>query len=272
MYLGTSEVFLVGKIWTNAYMSSYLLACSVMGLGIGFDVVLATLSRLRYISGRNGWLWVKRISFTHVLFPMVGYYFFVGLFRSFPILHTVLGIIAFVLVTIFLFDIVRGWLAKGSGEQNNEPFAWAVVLSVSWDALFSGPAKSAQAIGWSSGEVVLSFVISGAVVTSLAITAVGLAYTIRHAISKMLSSTLPRLTALNLTMMFLEFVILLYFGLLALVRYTFASEMPSVNVVAISFLVGLVLFAILGQSLFQRTQERVALSVASVIEPIGPIP
>lgn len=250
-------------------MSTYLLACSAMGLGIGFDVVLATLSRLRHISGSNSWLWVKRISFTHVLFPMVGYYFFVGLFRSFPLLHTALGIIAFTLVTGFLFDIMRGWLSEGTGEQDNEPFAWAVVLSVSWDALFSGPAKSAQAIGWSSGEVILSFVISGAVVTTLAIIAVGMAYAIRHAITKMLSSTLHRLTVLNLALMFFEFVILSYFGILALVRYTLVSEMPFIRIAAISFLAGFCLFAILSQPLFQRTKQRIALSVASLEKPTG---
>ncbi len=248
-------------------MSTYLLACSAMGLGIGLDVVLATLSRLRYISGKHSWLWVKRISFTHVLFPMIGYYFFVGLFRSFPILHTALGLVAFSLVAIFLFDIVKRWLSEATDEESNDPFAWTVVLSVSWDALFSGPAKSAQAIGWSSGEVILSFIISGAVVTILAIAAVGIAYSVRHAINKVLSSTLPKLTLLNLAMMFLEFVILSYFGILALVRYTFVSEMASIKVVAISFLTGVLLFAIFWKSLFQRTQQRITLSAASLEKP-----
>jgi hypothetical protein len=249
-------------------MSTYLLACAAMGLGIGFDVVLATLLRLAHISGRNSWTWVKRISFTHILFPMVGYYFFVGLFRSFPILHTALGITAFTLVTIFLFDIIKGWAWEKTAGQDTEPFAWTVVLSVSWDALFSGPAKSAQAIGWSAGEVILSFIISGVVVMSLAIMAVWLAYAIRHAITKMLSSTLHRLTLLNLSMMFLEFVILSYFGILALIRYTFASAMPSIKVFAISFLIGAFIFAVLWRSLFQKARQRIALSIAILERPV----
>ena len=244
-------------------MLAYLLACSVMGLGIGFDVVLATLSRLKHISGKNSWLWIQRISFTHVFFPMIGYYFFVGLFRSFPVLRIALGIIAFALVVMFLVDIVKRWMSEESADQNNVPFAWAVVLSVSWDALFSGPAKSAQAIGWSSNEVLLSFVISGVVVTSLAIMAVGLAYWIRHIITNLLSSTFHRLTLLHLAMMFLEFVILAYFGILALLRYTFMSEMVSLRVALISLLSGAFLFAILWKPLVQKTRRHIVLTISN---------
>jgi hypothetical protein len=243
-------------------MSIYLLACIVMGLGIGFDVVLATLSRLRHISSDNSWLWVKRISFTHVLFPMIGYYFFVGLFRSYPFLRILLGIIAFSLVVIFLFDIVKGWLSQDSQDSDESPFAWAVVLSVSWDALFSGPAKSAQAIGWSSRQVLVSFIISGAVVTSMAIIAVIIAKAIRRAITDILGTEVYRLSILHLAMMYFEFVILSYFGVLALIRYTLASGLSFIAIAAISVAFGAVLFFLLRKSLLHNTQLRVGLTIA----------
>lgn len=242
-------------------MPSYLLACSVMGLGIGFDVVLATLSRIRHISGNSSWVWVQRISFTHVLFPMIGYYLFVGLFRSFPSLRIALGVIAFALIVIFLVDILKTWVSEEGEEDNSEPFAWTVVLSVSWDALFSGPAKSAQAIGWSTGQVLLSFIISGAVVTILAISAVGIAYLIRHTITKILSSTFIRLTLLNIAMMFVEFIILAYFGILALMRYTLMSDISFSKIAIISFLIGAFVFIIFWNSLFRKAQRRIASNV-----------
>ena len=243
-------------------MSTYLLACIAMGLGIGFDVVLATLSRLRHISSQNSWLWVKRISFTHVLFPMIGYYFFIGLFRSYSFLRILLGIIAFSLVAIFLFDIVKGWLSQDSQDSDESPFAWAVVLSVSWDALFSGPAKSAQAIGWSSRQVLISFVISGFVVMSMAHIAVIIAKAIQRAITDILGTEVYRLSMLHLAMMYFEFVILFYFGVLAFTRYTLESELSFTAIAAISVVSGAILFMLLWTSLLHNTHLRVGLTIA----------
>lgn len=241
-----------------------------MGLGIGFDVVLATLSRLKYITGKRGLIWVRRITTTHILFPMTGYYSFIELFQLFPRLRMLLGVIAFVLIVYFLFDLVKGWLTGDDDEGEVDPFSWAVVLSVSWDALFSGPAKSAQAIGWSHLEVLFSFVISGLVVTMLAFAALVAAYLIREAAVALLKSYLNGMTLLHLVMMYIEFTVLAYFGVLALLRYTFASETPMLEVAVIAALVGAVLFLCAGKVLFKKTRSHVVttLGIPEHAQPI----
>lgn len=242
-------------------MQIYFVACAVMGLGIGFDVVLATLSLLRYVTGKAGLTWVRRITATHIIFPMIGYYVFIGLFQSFPRLRVILGIVAFALVAYFLFDLVKKWLTDKGEEIEGDPFRWERVLAVSWDALFSGPAKSAQAIGWSKPEVLFSFFISGLVVTALALGALTAAYFMGKLVFSLLKSSLTGMTILHLAMMYIEFVVLAYFGILAFLRYSLSSEWTMLEVSIIAMLAGAILFMFFGKALFSRTRARLLLTL-----------
>jgi hypothetical protein len=228
-----------------------------MGLGIGFDVVLGTFSRIKYLTPETGWLWVRRIAFTHICFPMIGYYGFIELFYLFPYLRILLGIVAFGLIVYFLIDIVKGWLEKENETDETHPFAWAVVLTVSWDALFSGPAKSSQALNWNQTEVFLSFVFAGLVVTILAITAVQISFFIQRITKATLNFSTDKLVFSQLFMMFAEFVIFTYFGLLALIRYSFSSELSATYIWIISTLIGIVLFVVIWRYLLPNIRNRV---------------
>ena len=235
----------------------YFIACFVMGLGIGIDVVLGTFSRIKYLTKPTSWLWIRRITFTHIAFPMIGYYGFIELFYLFPSLRIILGLIAFGLIVFFLFDIVRGWLEKDIETEEDQPFAWAVVLAVSWDALFSGPAKSSQAINWNQTEVFLSFFLAGLVVTVLAIVAVQISFFIQRIAKTKLDFSTDKLVFAHIFMMFAEFMIFAYFGLLALLRYSFSSELPVIYIWIISAIIGIVVFSVIWRSLFPNIKNRV---------------
>ncbi len=214
-----------------------------MGLGIGLDVILGTFSRTKYLDKTNRWLWIRRIAFTHIAFPMMGYYGFIQLFYLFPSIRMVLGLVAFVLILIFLFDIIKGWLSKDENKSDEtNPFSWAVVLTVSWDALFSGPAKSAQALNWNQTEVFLSFFLSGLVVTFLAIVAVQVSFVIQRLAAKLIATSIDSLVYAQLFMMFAEFAIFTYFGLLALIRYSFHSDFSALYISAISVVFSFLVF------------------------------
>jgi hypothetical protein len=201
---------------------------------------------------------------------MVGYYGFIELFHLVPSIRVVLGLIAFTLIVIFLVDVVKGWLSVDIKDNEDLPFSWAVVLSVSWDALFSGPAKSAQAIGWNRNEVFLSFFISGMVVTILALLAIRLSFLVRRFSAKLLKFSLIKLVLFELFLMFAEFVIFLYFGLLALLRYSFSSNSSLLYVALAASITGILLFLLLWNSLLPKVRERVTneLLNSSVGHPI----
>lgn len=236
----------------------YFIACFIMGLGIGLDVVLGTLSRTKYLDKTNRWLWIRRIAFTHIAFPMIGYYGFIELFYLFPSIRVVLGLVAFILILIFLFDIIKSWLSEDDDKSDEtSPFSWAVVLTVSWDALFSGPAKSAQALNWNQTEVFLSFFLSGLVVTFLAIIAVQIAFVIQRLAAKLIATSIDSLVYAQLFMMFAEFAIFTYFGLLALIRYSFHSEFSALYIAVISIAFSFLVFLLTIKILLPNLRKRV---------------
>ena len=90
-----------------------------------------------------------------------------------------------------------------------------LILAVSWDALFSGPAKSAQAEAgqWSQTEVIYSFVIAGLVVA----VAAQIAMLLRSRLGKQ-STEDSRVDLVNRTMLgrYLEVTIIGAFGIMSL--------------------------------------------------------
>ncbi|HEY0964523.1 MAG TPA: hypothetical protein VGE31_01875, partial [Candidatus Paceibacterota bacterium] len=162
-------------------LTTFLLPASLMGVGIAIDVTIATVSKFRdrELSARN---WTLPITATHILFPAIGYYLFWGLAETFPGTRLVLGLVGFLLVTAFIYEVVceatdtkpifgiSAWIGDLFGFHPDDSRRFVAILAVSWDALWSGPAKSAQAeaSGWSAFEVSLSFFIAGAVVAGIA--------------------------------------------------------------------------------------------------------
>ncbi|HMO77809.1 MAG TPA: hypothetical protein PKA42_00685 [Candidatus Paceibacterota bacterium] len=150
---------------------------TLMGVGIAIDVMLATVSKFRDddLSFRN---WTLPIMATHIGFPAIGYYGFWGLSQAYPALNPILGIVGALFVLLFLYEVAGEWIGyepkfgisesigKLFGFEENDARRLVAIMAVSWDALWSGPAKAAQAVtgGWTDSEVGWSFIIAGLVV------------------------------------------------------------------------------------------------------------
>jgi hypothetical protein len=160
---------------------SFWLPSILMGVGIAIDVAMATVSKFRdrTMSFQN---WTLPIMGTHILFPAFGYYGFWGLRKEFSILTPVLGGVGFLFVFLFVYEVVceaigkepvfgiSSWFSDLMGLKEDDTRRIIAILAVSWDALWSGPAKAAQAVvgNWTTSEVMLSFPVAGVTVALVA--------------------------------------------------------------------------------------------------------
>ncbi len=160
---------------------SFWLPSILMGVGIAIDVAMATVSKFRdrTMSFQN---WTLPIMGTHILFPAFGYYGFWGLRKEFSALTPVLGFVGFIFVFLFVYEVVceaigkepvfgiSSWFSDRMGLKEDDTRRIIAILAVSWDALWSGPAKAAQAAAgnWTIMEVVLSFPVAGMTVALVA--------------------------------------------------------------------------------------------------------
>ena len=165
-----------------------------MGLGIAIDVAIATLAQFRdrTMSLKT---WTLPVTITHILFPAAGYYSWWLLGETQPLLLVPLGLIAFGLITLYLFETFCDSIDR------QPPFSISdrakallpklrevgvsrtlMILAVSMDALWSGPAKAAQTVSgdWSAALVLVSFVLAGLVVATVAQLALVAARTLYH--------------------------------------------------------------------------------------------
>lgn len=217
----------------NADYSSFWIPSILMGFGIAIDVSLATLAKFR--DKNIGWKnWTLPITVTHILFPAFGYYVFWGLSELFSWLAFILGTSGALLVSLFLYDAFCGWaglsakfsISEWMEEKFNQldlvfPALWASILAVSWDALFSGPAKSAQAQAenWTSFEVLISFIIAGITVAAVAQFALLATNYLNRLVELQWGGTLRhqnKLVMFNVLGKYLEATVIGGFGVLAL--------------------------------------------------------
>lgn len=220
---------------------NFFLACVLLGFGIAIDVALATLvfsAKLVAADARR--FWVVSVTATHVVLPMIGYYGFAFLVRILPRIEMLLGIVAVLMVAWFLYDQFTSWLREDMEENASAKLDFRAVLAVSWDALWSGPAKSAQALDWSPGQIAISFVIAGAVVGLIAYASVLVAPTLRASLTG--DREISREAGREVVARALEFTIIAYFGLLALVNYILGIIVADSAVLAISAIVTSFLF------------------------------
>lgn len=195
----------------------FLPACLVMGMAIGIDAAIATsLNASNIKSPRQLLYWVISISLTHTLFPMLGYSLSYFGTQLFPLLSPLIGLLAFALIAHFLWQQLRPLALPQPSDQHDSQalVSLALILAVSWDALWSGPAKSAQVIGWPDYAIWTSFLLIGLTVTLLTVGALLLSrYVLQYCIN---TTGTPYLLA-----QWLQYSAISYFGWLALSRYTF---------------------------------------------------
>ena len=162
-------------------VTGFLVPSILMGLGVAIDVFIATIVQFKDTS--LSWKsWTLPVTLTHIAFPAVGYFLFWNLATLLPFAQTVLGIIGFVLVALFMYEVIceaagatpvfgiSQTISSIFKYSQNDARLFIAILAVSWDALWSGPAKAAQATAgnWNEYQVVLSFAIAGLVVAIVA--------------------------------------------------------------------------------------------------------
>lgn len=171
--------------------------------------------------------WTIPVAGTHIVLPAIGYYGWWYLGASFHQLGIVLGLSAFLMISIFLYETFCDWIDAAPvvslkpltgfllrGADSATATRIVAILAVSMDALWSGPAKAAQAesAAWTPAEVSVSFLIAGLVVAAFAEGSL--------LVSKQLSRVdfrdTKRLAVLLVGGKFLEASILWAFGLLSL--------------------------------------------------------
>jgi hypothetical protein len=205
--------------------STFLVPSILMGLGVAIDVCIATVVQFRdkELSWKS---WTFPVTFTHVSFPAVGYFLFYTLDTTFPIAHSFLGVVGFILVALFVYEVIceaagliprfgiSHTLSQMIGFAEDDARRVIAILAVSWDALWSGPAKAAQADtgNWTLYEVSLSFVIAGIVVAVMAELSLSIAKRLR----KVEFNNPYSLARFNIIGKFLELSVIGGFGILSL--------------------------------------------------------
>jgi putative Mn2+ efflux pump MntP len=201
----------------------FMLASLIMGLGIGADVAVATMIRAKHLTTIRAILfWVIGVSFTHTVFPMAGYLLTYFSVEHLPVLTPIVGVVAFAFIARFLYLELGDYVGEeGESSALNQTderqlmMSMGLILAVSWDALWSGPAKSAQVIGWPELFVWGSFMFVGGVVALCALGGLGISkYVSLSKVSKQTQSLW------QYTGVLIQYSVIAYFGILALLRYT----------------------------------------------------
>jgi hypothetical protein len=233
----------------------FILACLIMGCGIGADVAIATFVRAQQLSKQKQTIyWVCGVTFTHTVFPMLGYLLAYFSIQSIPLLTPIIGVLAFLFIAYFLWQELNDYLKSDESDHDDRQslVTFALILAVSWDALWSGPAKSAQVMNWPNELVWLSFLMVGFIVALCAYMGLLFAKKIKQVGSN--SSTFIVLG------LWIQYSVIAYFGFLALIRYTLSLMMSGWQV----FILSSVLVAIIMMLIFIRNEKN-QLSQNSII-------
>lgn len=232
----------------------FILVCAFMGLGIGLDVAIATFamgSELRKNSVAT--TWISGVTTTHTLFPMLGFLLtFFGV-KFMPTIMPLLGLAAFAMIAYFIFQSLQEMTADDESPQGaGSALSLSLILAVSWDALWSGPAKSAQVYEWETLMVVLSFFVVGFIVFLCAL--IGLC------LFNLMSRSLVKRPSYRFYFMslWLQYTVIGYFGLLALTRYTLSWQLSALSIFALS---GLAVFFLMSPYLSEKGSGRRSLSM-----------
>lgn len=202
-------------------LDSFFQACLLMGLGIGIDVAIATALRTQVLKQQKIiWLWIAGVTLTHTLFPMAGYLLTYFSIQTLPTLTPLIGVLAFSLIAWFLWEEL--FSDEEESEHQSMMVTAGIILAVSWDALWSGPAKSAQIVDWSEWQIWSSFILVGLVVMAFAMLAFRLASVFCN-YAHLRGNPLAFLQ-------WVQYSVISYFGLLALFRYTLLSDINGIFV------------------------------------------
>ena len=153
----------------NGFIFEFFSASILMGLAIGLDAAIATgINASAMTMPSRAMKWLCGITFTHTVFPMVGYLMSYYGLQEFPMLSPLVGLLAFYLIAHFVIDELKQSQCTNEDQHDHGYLiSLGLILAVSWDALWSGPAKSAQVIEWPPLAIWTSFLVVGATVAIL---------------------------------------------------------------------------------------------------------
>lgn len=268
----TFIVFLASLFGEGAQISliSFLIPSILMGVGIAIDVFISTTSKFqdRHLSWKN---WTLPITLTHILFPAFGYFLFWVLSDYSPFINTLLSLIGFILVFLFIYEIISvsagkkpvfgisEWIGNIFGFKEDDARLFIAILAVSWDALLSGPAKSAQALtnSWNTFEVLLSIAIAGLVVAIMAEVAL-----FATRIMRKIEFKNPRsLTKFNVFGQYIELSVIGGFGVMSL-SYAFFEKVDLYSSIIISALVLALVFLLMFRPLWKNHMIEASIAVS----------
>jgi len=196
----------------------FVTASLLMGIGIGSDVAIATFARANQLATlRTAVIWIIGVSLTHTLFPMLGYLLTYFSLQLQPNIEPIVGLIAFSFILFYLIGELTDFINPQQNSQDRQILVTlGLILAVSWDALWSGPAKSAQVIGWPELFVWMSFIVVGVFVSILAIISLNFALRFKHFVKDKEGA--------RWFIYWLQYTVIGYFGLLALFNYTLGLQ------------------------------------------------
>lgn len=217
----------------HGFIYEFFSASILMGLAIGLDAAIATSAQANAISKPGKALvWLAGISFTHTVFPMIGYMMSYYGLQEFPMATPLIGVAAFYLIAHFVYGEYKKMLLADSEHEHESSYmiSLGLILAVSWDALWSGPAKSAQVIEWPPLAIWTSFLVVGATVAILSTLAF-------FTSTRFIRSTrnIAQQHKLALVAQWLQLSAVSYFGWLALVRYTFGHNLTAYELLLFAF-------------------------------------
>jgi hypothetical protein len=214
-------------------LTEILIACLIMGLGIGADVALATFLRANSMKNkRTALFWISGVTLTHTVFPMMGYLLAHYSIDRAPVISPFIGLIAFSFIAYFVIQELKPRVNTEKNQDNGVGevlVTLGLILTVSWDALWSGPAKSAQVIDWPGFWIWASFIVVGMVVSAFAVLSYLLAKTVAFKMSQ------PQWMLFDFGQ-WLQLSVVSYFAFLALLRYTFDVQWPWWQLLVCSFI------------------------------------
>jgi hypothetical protein len=226
---------------------SFLIPSILMGLGVAIDVFIATVVKFKdeSLSWKS---WTLPVTITHVAFPAIGYFLFYNLASTFPHAQTILGIIGFTLVALFVYEVVceaTGFTPVfGISETIGSIFNFGKSEAKLFLAVL---AAQATAGNWNDYQVVLSFAIAGLVVALMA----ELALTISKRLRRKQFSNPYTLARSNIIGKYFELSVIGGFGVLSLWQ-AFSTEATLYQSISIAALFLVVVFVILRKPLKEK--------------------
>lgn len=226
----------------NLPLMDFVLACLIMGVGIGTDVAIATVLRAKHLKTiKMAIYWIIGVSLTHTLFPMFGYLLTYFSIQIAPLITPMVGVLAFACIARFLWQEFAELMGRTESEGDDRQLmvTLGLILAVSWDALWSGPAKSAQVIGWPELLVWLSFWVVGVMVAAFALFSLYFSNRFNWQFQSFEGRSFRAFGV------WIQYSVITYFGLLALLRYTLGFNVVWWQLLLLAFgLMGFLLLSI----------------------------